>query len=333
MKILVYDTAAESGGAISILKMYYEKALLDKDNEWTFIVSKRGYLPDEKGINVIECSYPKKSWIHRLIFDKFKAKKVFKKCNPDIIYNLQNVLVKYKGCKQIIYMHQPIPFFDYKISILDFKIWLYKRVISKMIIKSIKKCDSVIVQTNWLKDAVIKKTRVDSNKITVSPITRYFETTRKYEKGNVQFFYPAAAIKYKDHITILKACKELKKDKYDFKTFFTISSKDNKLAKKLNKYAVKNDLNVIFLGKIDMDNVYDYYSKSILVFPSYIETFGLPLLEARTVGSPIIASDTPFANEILDGYKVNYFKVQDYLGLAGEMRKYLDNNNEKKREV
>ena len=48
-------------------------------------------------------------------------------------------------------------------------------------------------------------------------------------------------------------------------------------------------------------------SEKTLVFPSYIESYGLPLAEARKCGALILASDTPFSKEILRGYKNAYF--------------------------
>jgi glycosyltransferase involved in cell wall biosynthesis len=77
----------------------------------------------------------------------------------------------------------------------------------------------------------------------------------------------------------------------------------------------EKNLPIAFIGKITLDEVYDYYSKSILIFPSYIETFGLPMLEAKMHGSPILASDCAFSHEILDGYDrakfFNPFKVEE----------------------
>ena len=44
-----------------------------------------------------------------------------------------------------------------------------------------------------------------------------------------------------------------------------------------------------------------------MIFPSYIETYGLPLAECRQTGNPILAADTPFARQILKGYEKAYF--------------------------
>jgi len=62
------------------------------------------------------------------------------------------------------------------------------------------------------------------------------------------------------------------------------------------------------------------YAKSILVFPSYVESFGLPLLEAKLTGTYIIASDTPFCREILNGYdNVEFFEEMDYKKLGEQI--------------
>ena len=61
------------------------------------------------------------------------------------------------------------------------------------------------------------------------------------------------------------------------------------------------------IGTITQEQVYEIMQKSVLLFPSYIESYGLPLKEARSIGTLILASDTAFAREILDGYENAYF--------------------------
>jgi glycosyltransferase involved in cell wall biosynthesis len=70
---------------------------------------------------------------------------------------------------------------------------------------------------------------------------------------------------------------------------------------------------VVTLGIIPYEEVIALYSRvNALVFPSYIETFGLPLTEAAFFGLPIIAADLPYAKEVLDGYEgVTFVNHQD----------------------
>jgi len=64
-KIMVFDVPAESGGALTILKQYYEKAIKDTKNKWIFVVSTPD-LADTKNVKILNYPWVKKSWVHRL---------------------------------------------------------------------------------------------------------------------------------------------------------------------------------------------------------------------------------------------------------------------------
>ena len=56
---------------------------------------------------------------------------------------------------------------------------------------------------------------------------------------------------------------------------------------------------VTFLGHLSRDELFRQYEKaSLLVMPSLVETVGLPLVEALSVGLPVAASDRPFAHDV-----------------------------------
>ncbi len=82
------------------------------------------------------------------------------------------------------------------------------------------------------------------------------------------------------------------------------------------------------MGSVPREQVFEFYQNSILIFPSYLETFGLPLLEARLFNGPIIASDRPYAREILEGYSnADFFDPFSSDDLADKMKKYLEENS------
>ena len=72
--------------------------------------------------------------------------------------------------------------------------------------------------------------------------------------------------------------------------------------RKLYSEVKKKELNIEFVGLLDNDEIMKIYRQATLVFPSYLETFGLPLLEAKMSNGVILCSDLPFAHEILDDY-------------------------------
>ena len=58
------------------------------------------------------------------------------------------------------------------------------------------------------------------------------------------------------------------------------------------------------------------YRRAIaLVYPSVVEGFGLPLVEAKHYGTPVIASDIPVFREIA-GDAIDYFRSLDSNDLA-----------------
>jgi glycosyltransferase involved in cell wall biosynthesis len=54
-----------------------------------------------------------------------------------------------------------------------------------------------------------------------------------------------------------------------------------------------------FIGGVPRESLRRLYEDhDILLFPSLVEAFGLPLVEAMTTGMPIVASDRPWAREV-----------------------------------
>jgi glycosyltransferase involved in cell wall biosynthesis len=65
----------------------------------------------------------------------------------------------------------------------------------------------------------------------------------------------------------------------------------------------------------DADLHYLYRRARALVFPSFVEGFGLPLIEAAHFGAPVIASDIPVFREV-GGDGIAYFDLLDANSLA-----------------
>ena len=90
MNILVYDIAAEEGGAVSVLKAFYEQHKRDKQNRYVYLLSTY-HLEETDNITVVNVPQIKKSWFHRLAFDNFGAKKYIKAYQIDEVLSLQNM--------------------------------------------------------------------------------------------------------------------------------------------------------------------------------------------------------------------------------------------------
>ena len=85
------------------------------------------------------------------------------------------------------------------------------------------------------------------------------------------------------------------------------------------------------VGGLTQEQVMQMYTKTVLIFPSFIETFGMPLLEARMTGTPICAGHSCFAKEIIGDYeKAEWFMCNDVNSIADSMKRIIDNDINKK---
>lgn len=321
-KIVVYDVAAEYGGAFFVLQTYFQKALEDQENEYFFVVSK-AELKSYRNIHIIKLQWVKKSWLHRLYCDYVYMPRLIERIHPIRVLSLQNIGIRYCNVPQTVYVHNAIPFTEYQFQFLiDPYLWIYQNIIGRMTCDSLKSADEIIVQNEWMRDAITGKCGVSYDSILIDPVKVNVdvERTRIQTKPTV-FFYPAKAFSFKNHQVIIEACKRLSLEKkYSYKVVFTLSGKE-KNEKRLYKEVQKYKLPIEFVGFLDKKEVNRYYRKSILLFPSYIETVGLPLLEAMEYDAPIIVSDCLYSRSILGDYdKVFFFRKDDSIRLAQYMR-------------
>jgi glycosyltransferase involved in cell wall biosynthesis len=78
------------------------------------------------------------------------------------------------------------------------------------------------------------------------------------------------------------------------------------------------------LGYIEAGARYQLYSQaSMLVLPSYLEGFGIPVLEAMTIGVPVIVSNRGALPEVAGG-AAQVVDADDADGFATAMMRYLD---------
>lgn len=337
--IVINNPAAKESGALTILEQFLKKIYNSKrKSQFYCFVSVPSLKKYEKN-NIKIIVLQKQNFINRIIWDNYGLKKYLKDNNikPNIFVSLQNTAVNLdSSIIQILYYHQPLPLTNRKWSLLkkeERKYWFYKNIYPFFIKQYLKKVKKVIVQTNWVKDSFSKKFNYNTAKILVKKpkiSLPKIENIKINKKSKFRIFYPAMPYVYKNHKMIVETLFELKEEILNFEEkvecIFTFSEKDSS---ELTKLIKDNELEniVILVGKISYERVMEYYRNSdLLLFPSYIETLGLPLLEGKHFNMNILAIDLPYSREVIDSYnKVRYFKD------VGELKKYLlaDLNNER----
>lgn len=317
--VMVNATSLASGGGLTILNQYID--FLDahvEDGAVYYIFVPDTCKSDGKRGNIVyiknsgNACYKNRSYWNLVGMKKWcKVNRIW----PDELYSLQNYfpLGFKRGIKlKTLYLHQSIPFFEYRWRLIkkDERIlWFYKNIYYHLIKKSVKEADKVIVQTEWLKKRIADSLGCDKNKIAVErPAVKKIDV-EDYKcveglRGKVRLFYPATEVLYKNHEVLYRAMdiivNHFKVD--DVALYLTLDQFSPAAAKYIEKFKLQN--HVIPTGKLNYQQVVEYYkSITALVFPSKIETFGLPLVEAQLFGLPIIASDMDLYREVIGDYK------------------------------
>ena len=327
MNILVYDVAAENGGATSILEYFYSIHKQDTENKYFYILSTY-VLEETENIKVINVPQVKKSWLHRLHFDYFGVKKYLKQFAIDEVFSLQNTRIPCFRGKQTVYLHNALPFSEHRFSFGENKkLWIYQNVIGKMMKNSAKKADKTIVQTEWMKEAVEKAVPKAVGKVEVQfpKVDVPAQYTYQGVGETCRFFYPANSEPFKNHRLILEACRLLKGEETPYEVVLTLVGDEAPWIAELKQTAEQEGLPFRFIGRLTREEVLEWYTRSVLLFPSYIETVGLPIYEAKTVGAPMLLSDCAYARGVAQNYEkaqyFNYKKAEELSALMKEIMK------------
>ena len=129
----------------------------------------------------------------------------------------------------------------------------------------------------------------------------------------------------KNHAYLLDAFEQLWRDGSDVVLCFIgrIGWKNERLIERVKKHPQLKRRLFMFNDLCDVELEYCYSHAKSLVFPSFVEGFGLPLVEAMQRGLPVMASDIPVFHEV-GGEFVSYFDLDRPESLAQKILQFED---------
>ena len=315
--IIVVASALRTSGGATIYKQFLNYLQDLKNDNCFFLVVKDSSMLEIKMEGVKFVNVDTSSHFKRVLFDFFGCKRIITNMGiqPDIVVSLQNTgVLCLKNHKQVVYYHNPIALSSYKWSFFNKEernMLMYKYIYPKFVKLSTSKSTRFVVQTQYIKDVFVDYYKVNPESVTVlfpdiSLVSIENVKPISFNHQEVHFVFPATPRLFKKHDTIVRSLSILKEKNPDLvkniKIHFTLSKEAlPKLHALIHKFEL--DENFIFEGVLPITKLNELYkSSNCLLFPSVVETLGLPLVEAASFGLPVLVSDEEYSHAVISKY-------------------------------
>ena len=332
-RIVISAVNIRKGGTLTVLRDCLRYLAGRQDLEVTAIVHKQA-LCDFPGIHYIEIPWSIESWGKRLRCEYRTLKTVSEELQPvDLWFSLHDTTPSVTARRQAVYCQTSFPFL--KIRARDFRMdkkiplfALFTKYAYKM---NVRRNRYLVVQQEWLREGLSRKLGLPRERFIVAPpafVAPEIHDSSAEESVPV-FLYPASPDCHKNFETLCRAAVVLenKLGQSAFRVVLTIDGSENRYAAWLKEHW-GDVASIDFHGFMSKEDLYSYYGKAAcLVFPSRVETWGLPISEFKPSGKPMILADLPYAHESAAGAgKVSFFPVLDEKTLARQMELAIRGN-------
>lgn len=323
--IVVSAVNIRKGGTLTVLKdcLRFLSENHAKNNRIIALVHDKK-LCEYPGIEYLEFPDIIKSWGKRLWCEYVTMNKVSKQIAKEdgrkvwMWLSMHDTTPRVQAEHQEVYCHTSFPFM--KPNLRDFKMdpkiplfCMFTRFAYRI---NVHRNDFLIVQQEWFRDAMSKMLGVPAEKFKVIPPAMpdlCQVEADEIHPGLPTFLYASTPDCHKNFETLCEAARLLEEEMGPdrFRVVITVKGDENKYATwlKTNWGAVKS---IDFHGLMKKPELFGWYkAATALVFPSRVETWGLPISEFMAVGNGrMLLADLPYAHETSKGAKdVTYFEA------------------------
>jgi glycosyltransferase involved in cell wall biosynthesis len=335
-KIIFSAINVTSGGPLTILHRFIEFAAIHLATEYEvwFLIKDRSCLNrDYAGIHVMEFRNSQRTFLHKLYYEYIYFKKLSRSKKPYLWFSLNDCSPNVEAEVRSVYIHNATPL--YQFSLLDFRfpsrVLIQKYYYSFFLRTNLRKNAFVVVQQQFMKDFVLRKLRFPEEKrvLVNRPVFSIDDTSvmpvgSEETRGSSAFLiYPTKPEVYKNVHRLTDAVIRLIEQEsfFDFTLWLTLTGHENRYSRFIAK-SCEQFPQIVFKGALSFPVLMGHVQASdVMVFPSKLETWGLPLSEAAYFGKWIVASDLPYARETLKHYsKVFYFDPDSTEDLMEKIR-------------
>lgn len=328
MRIVINAINLVSAGTLATGKQFLS-ALSDIDNKnYYLIVAPAGYGYEEIGSskNLQFVFYPRIKGLYKLwrIYQDFVGfRKLVHGFKADAVIVLGNISPVKLGVPTVVLLRNP-----YYVDLSNLEQFRKKEKILKELeifffYLTTKQADAFIAQSRYMKERLSDKWSVPDKTIRVVPnaISTNITDMKKsvsVENRNIQIndnkfkiLYVSRYYPHKNHRFILRLADHFQANDTNDIVFILTLNEHLEGARAILREISDNNLGgfIYNIGEVPQKELVNWYQSSdILFFPSYLETFGNPFVEAMCFGLPICAVELPYAKAVCDDAAIYYQK-------------------------
>jgi glycosyltransferase involved in cell wall biosynthesis len=285
------------------------------------------------GISFMAFPASRKCWLFRIFYEYVYFFFLARKLKPDYWLSLHDITPNLGGiCHQSVYCHNSSPFYraGWKELIYSPGFFMFSMFYKYLYRINIHKNCTVVVQQEWIRDAFRRIYNLD-NILVASPNKPLAasDIDNRPEENNVRrgrFFYPSLPRVFKNFEVVCDAAEILYRKNYRGLEFvLTLDGTENRYAHSIYRRYKACPL-IRFTGLLPKEKVYEFYQTSdALIFPSKLETWGLPISEFKPTGRPVFLAELPYAHETIGDYdNACFFNPLSADELADKIERYMN---------
>lgn len=257
------------------------------------------------GVEIIALPRAKTSWLRRIHTEYVVFRRLSRELKADLWWSLHDLSPFVSAGSQFVYCHNPTPF--YRVSMREARLepglLVFNALYSLFYRINIHANRGVIVQQQWMREEFERRYGV-LDVVVAHPVEpQKIHAARSDRNRLTTFAYPALSRAFKNFELIGDAARLLAAEPdWNGRILLTIDPAETRLSRDLfRRYGDIPGLE--FIGRQTRDEMAVLYrDMDCLLFPSRLETWGLPITEAKALEKPMILADLSYAHETVGHY-------------------------------
>lgn len=315
--ILVDSVGIRDGGGTRLFELLLQYLCACRSNwRWLFYVLPQnqfnfGPVNLPNNAEIVEV-HTVRGWFGRYHWLNRQLPAIALRHKADILFSFANLLPVRPPVPTVLFLQQP-KVLD-PLGNVNWRESIRMSLLSRYLKATAGAACKIVVQSEQMKMLMAKQIPHVANRIDViqSPVlvnhgkTRPEVTSALNAATHPRIAYVSLPRSHKNHINLVRAFAHVRQELPSASLLLTVPAPSIVTTEPTiaSIHAEACDLGIVdaitWLGLLSQDEVAAVYnSADAMIFPSLKESFGMPLAEAVCARRPVIASDLPFAHEIL----------------------------------